>query len=331
MHFDQIRRRELITLLGGAASAWPLGAGAQQPGMPVIGFLNSGTREGFAHLLAAFHQSLNQVGFVEGHNIAIEYRWGEGRYDRLPALADDLVRRRVTLIAATTSPAALAAKAATSAIPIIFTTAADPVATGLVASLNRPGGNATGITNYLTDLGAKRLELLHQLLPQATTIGMLVNPNYPDVASQQKDMERAAREFGKQVHVVSAASVDDFDTALADLVQLNAGALVVGTDSLFLSRRDRLVGLVTHYRLPSIYVQREFVMVGGLMSYAANVADGYRQAGIYVGRVLKGAVPADLPVVQPSKFDLFINLKTAKALRLPIPPSLLALADEVIE
>jgi putative ABC transport system substrate-binding protein len=299
--------------------------------MPVIGFLNSGTREGFAHLLAAFHQSLNQVGFVEGHNIAIEYRWGEGRYDRLPALADDLVRRRVTLIAATTSPAALAAKAATSAIPIIFTTAADPVATGLVASLNRPGGNATGITNYLTDLGAKRLELLHQLLPQATTIGMLVNPNYPDVASQQKDMERAAREFGKQVHVVSAASVDDFDTALADLVQLNAGALVVGTDSLFLSRRDRLVGLVTHYRLPSIYVQREFVMVGGLMSYAANVADGYRQAGIYVGRVLKGAVPADLPVVQPSKFDLFINLKTAKALRLPIPPSLLALADEVIE
>jgi putative ABC transport system substrate-binding protein len=331
MHFDQIRRREFITLLGGAASAWPLGAGAQQPGMPVIGFLNSGTREGFAHLLAAFHQSLNQVGFVEGHNIAIEYRWGEGRYDRLPALADDLVRRRVTLIAATTSPAALAAKAATSAIPIIFTTAADPVATGLVASLNRPGGNATGITNYLTDLGAKRLELLHQLLPQATTIGMLVNPNYPDVASQQKDMERAAREFGKQVHVVSAASVDDFDTALADLVQLNASALVVGTDSLFLSRRDRLVGLVTHYRLPSIYVQREFVMVGGLMSYAANVADGYRQAGIYVGRVLKGAVPADLPVVQPSKFDLFINLKTAKALRLPIPPSLLALADEVIE
>ena len=328
-----MRRREFITLLGGAAvaGALPFAARAQQAAMPVIGFLNSGTREGFAHLLAAFHQSLNQAGFVEGRNLAIEYRWAEGQYERLPALAADLVRRQVTLMAATTTPAALAAKAATSRIPIVFTSAADPVAAGLVASLSRPGGNATGVTNYLTDLGAKRLDLLRELVPKAITIGMLVNPNYPDIESQQKDVEEAARRYGQQVHVVNAASVDDFDKVLAILVQLNASALLISPDALFLSRRDRLVGLVAHYGLPAIYPQREFVVVGGLMSYAASVAEGYRQAGIYVGRVLKGAVPADLPVVQPSKFDLFINLKTAKALGLTIPPSLLALADEVIE
>ena len=325
-------RREFITLLGGTAVAWPLAARAQQqPAMPVIGFLNSGTREGFAHLLAAFHQSLNQAGFVEGRNVAIEYRWAEGHYDQLTALAADLVRRQVTVIAATTTPAALAAKTATSAIPIIFTAAADPVTAGLVTSLNRPGGNATGVSNYLTDLGAKRLDLLRELVPKATTIGMLVNPNYPDIESQQKDVEEAARRYGQQVHVVNAANVDDFDKVLAILVQLNASALLISPDALFLSRRDRLVGLVAHYGLPAVYPQREFVVVGGLMSYAASVAEGYRQAGIYVGRVLKGAVPADLPVVQPSKFDLFINLKTAKALGLTIPPSLLALADEVIE
>ena len=326
-----IGRRELLAALGGAVAAWPLAARAQQPVMPVIGFLNSGTREGFAHLLAAFHQSLNQAGFVEGRNVAIEYRWAEGHYDQLTALAADLVRRQVTVIAATTTPAALAAKTATSAIPIIFTAAADPVTAGLVTSLNRPGGNATGVSNYLTDLGAKRLDLLRELVPKATTIGMLVNPNYPDIESQQKDVEEAARRYGQQVHVVNAANVDDFDKVLAILVQLNASALLISPDALFLSRRDRLVGLVAHYGLPAVYPQREFVVVGGLMSYAASVAEGYRQAGIYVGRVLKGAVPADLPVVQPSKFDLFINLKTAKALGLTIPPSLLALADEVIE
>jgi len=328
----KVQRRTFITLLGGAVAAWPLAARAQQqPAMPVIGFLNSGTREGFAHLLAAFHQSLNQAGFVEGRNVAIEYRWAEGHYDQLTALAADLVRRQVTVIAATTTPAALAAKTATSAIPIIFTAAADPVTAGLVTSLNRPGGNATGVSNYLTDLGAKRLDLLRELVPKATTIGMLVNPNYPDIESQQKDVEEAARRYGQQVHVVNAANVDDFDKVLAILVQLNASALLISPDALFLSRRDRLVGLVAHYGLPAVYPQREFVVVGGLMSYAASVAEGYRQAGIYVGRVLKGAVPADLPVVQPSKFDLFINLKTAKALGLTIPPSLLALADEVIE
>jgi putative tryptophan/tyrosine transport system substrate-binding protein len=326
-----VKRRELITLLGGAAATWPLSARAQQRPTPVIGFLNSGTREGYAHFLAAFHESLNQAGFVEGYNLAVEYRWAEDQYDRLPSLAHDLVRRQVTLIAATTTPAALAAKASTSTIPIVFTTAADPVAAGLVASLNRPGGNATGVTNYLTNLGAKRLELLHELIPNATTIGMLVNPTYPGVASQRQDVEEAARNFGQRVHIVNAASVDDFDTALATLVQLDASGLLVSTDALFLSRRDRLVGLIAHYRLPAIYSQRDYVMVGGLMSYAASVAEGYRQAGIYVARILKGVVPTDLPVIQPSKFDLFINVKTAKALKLALAPSLLALADEVIE
>jgi len=218
-------RRRFIALLGGAAT-WPLGARAQQAAMPVIGFLNSGTREGFAHFLAAFHQSLNQADFVEGRNVAIEYRWAEGEYDRLPALAADLVRRRVTVIAATTTPAALAAKAATSVIPIVFTSAADPVTAGLVASLSRPGGNATGVTNYLTDLGAKRLELLHEVVPKATTIGMLVNPNYPDIELQRRDVEEAARKFGQQVHVGNAARVDDFDRVLATLVRLNASALL---------------------------------------------------------------------------------------------------------
>jgi putative ABC transport system substrate-binding protein len=326
-----IKRREFITLLGGAVGGWPLVARGQQPAIPVIGFLNSGTREGFAHFLAAFHQSLDHAGFVEGRNVAIEYRWAEGQYDRLPELAADLVRRQVTLMAATTTPAALAAKAATSRIPIVFTSAVDPVAAGLVASLNRPGGNATGVTNYLTDLGAKRLELLQQLIPKATTIGMLVNPKYPGIESQQEDVHEAARKYGQQVHVVNAASVDDFDKAISTLVQLNASALLVSPDALFLSRRDRLVGLVAHYRLPAVYAQRDFVEVGGLMSYAASVADGYRQAGIYVARVLRGAAPADLPVVQPSKFDLFINLKTAKTLGLQIPEKLLAIADEVIE
>jgi putative ABC transport system substrate-binding protein len=325
-----MKRREFITLLGGGA-AWPLAARAQQSAMPVIGFLNTGTREGFAHYLAAFHQSLNQAGFVEGRNVAIEYRWAEGEYDRLPALAADLVRRQVTVIAATTTPAALAAKAATSVIPIVFTSAADPVTAGLVASLSRPDGNATGVTNYLTDLGAKRLELLHDVVPKATTIGMLVNPNFPDIELQRRDVEEAARKFGQQVHVGNAASVDDFDRVLAALVRLNASALIVTTDAVFLSRRDRLVGLVAHYAIPAIYPQRDFVAVGGLMSYAANVTDGYRQAGIYVGRVLKGAVPADLPVVQPSKFDFFINQKAARALNLTIPDKLLAIADEVIE
>src|SRR5215831_2473981 len=277
---DRMKRRKFITLLGGAAAAWTVTARAQQaPNRPIIGFLNSGLPGGYAPFAASFRRGLAEAGFVEGQNVVIEYRWAEGQYDRLPMMAADLVRRQVTLIAATTTPAALAAKAATSVIPIVFTSAA-AVAAGLVASLNRPGGNATGVTNYLTDLGAKRLELLHELVPKATTIGMLVNPNYPDIESQRKDAEEAARRFGQQVHVVNAPSVDDLDSALSTLVQLNAHALLVTTDAVFLSRRDRLVGLVAPYTLPTISPQRDFVMVGGLMSYAARVADSYHQAGI---------------------------------------------------
>ena len=325
-------RREVICLLGSvaAAAAWPLVARAQQPALPLVGFLTNRSPGESAHLVAAFRQGLSETGHAEGKTIQIDFRFAEGQFARLPALATDLIERKPAVIVAV-GPGALAAKAATSTIPIVFISGGDPVDAGLVSSLNRPGGNVTGIGWFSTELGAKRLELLHELVPKATTIGMLVNPNYPDIESQRKDLDEAARKFGQQGHVVNAASVDDFDKVLATLVQLKASALVVSADAVFLSRRDRLVGLVAHYGLPAVYPQREYVMVGGLMSYAASVADGYRQAGIYVGRVLRGAVPTDLPVVLPSKFDLFINLKTAKALGLEVPPTLLARADEVIE
>jgi putative ABC transport system substrate-binding protein len=326
-----MKRRAFIALIGGAA-AWPMAARAQRPGkLPTIGFLSGASPGPYAPFVSAFHNGLKEAGYVEGQNVAIEYRWAEGQYDRLPALAVELVRQHVTVMIATTTPAALAAKAATTTIPIVFNVGADPVAVGLVASLNQPVGNATGVNNYINVLGAKRLELLRELVPSATVIGVLVNPNFPDTGSQLKDVMEAARVIGQQVHVVNASSEADFNDAFATFVQLKAGALFVSADTLFTSRRDQLVRLVAHHKIPAIYGQREFVLAGGLMSYAPRLADAYRQVGIYVGRILKGAKPGDLPVVQPTKFELTINLKTAKALGLEIPSKLLALADEVIE
>jgi putative tryptophan/tyrosine transport system substrate-binding protein len=326
-----MRRREFITLLGGAAAAWPLAARAQQPAMPVIGFLNSGTATAFAPFAVAFRQGLSEAGYVEGRNVAIEYRWAEGHYERLTTLAGDLIGRQVTVIAATTTPAALAAKAATTTIPIVFTAGVDPIAAGLIGSLNRPSGNLTGVNVYLSALWGKRLGLLRELVPNAAVIGMLVNPNFPDAESQARDVKEAAGIIGQQVHIVNASSDSDIDSAFANLVRLPVGALLVASDAFFVSHRDQIVALAARHALPTIYPVREFVFAGGLMIYAPDLGDGYRQAGIYVGRILKGAKPSDLPVVQPTKFDFVINLKTAKALGLTVPDSLLALADEVIE
>jgi len=301
MQIDQLKRREFITLVGGAVVAWPLVARAQQASnRPIIGFLNSGLPGGYAPFAAAFRQGLAEAGFVEGQNVVIEYRWAEGQYDRLQMMAADLIQRQVTVIAATSTPAALAAKAATSVIPIVFTVALDPVAASLVVSLNRPGGNATGVSNYLSDLGAKRLELLHEVVPKTTVIGMLVNPNYPDAEVQRKDAAEAAHKLGLELHVVNVSTEGDFNSAFANLVQSTAGALLVGTDTFFLSRRDQLVLLAARHAIPAMYFLREFALSGGLMSYASNLHDGYRQAGIYTGRILNGAKPADLPVVQPT-------------------------------
>jgi putative tryptophan/tyrosine transport system substrate-binding protein len=325
-----IKRRDFITLLGGAA-AWPLAARAQQAARLVIGYLNSRSRDTDTPFLAAFYRGLNETGYVEGQNVVIEYRWAEGQYDRLPALAADLVRRRVTVMAATSTPAAVAAKATTSAIPIVFTTGADPVAVGLVDSMGRPSSNATGVNIYLSDLGAKRLELLRQLVPNAAVIGMLLNPNFPGAESQSKDVKEAARMLGQQVHVVNANSEGDFNRAFGTFIELKADALLISTDAFFLSRREQLVALAMRHKIPAIYIGREFVSAGGLMSYGADIADAYRQAGVYTGRILKGAKPADLPVLQPTKFELIINTTTAKALGLSIPDKLIALADEVIE
>ena len=324
-----MRRREFFGILGGAAM-WPVTARAQQS-IPVVGFLNGGSPEAFTRFAAAFRQGLGEMGFVEHQNVEIEYRWAEGQYDRFPALIADLVRRQVVVIAATTTPAAIAAKAATTSIPIVFETAGDPVKLGLVASLNRPGRNITGITQLSSELVAKRLGLLHDLLPAVTIIGALVNPTDPRAESQTSDMEQAARTLGLQMHVLNTSTDGELDKAFTDLNQLRVGALVVGTGEFFNSRREQIVALAARQRVPAMYQYRDFATVGGLVSYGPSLVDAYRQTGVYTGRVLKGEKPADLPVLRPTKFELILNLKTAKTLGLTIPSGVMAIADEVVE
>jgi ABC-type uncharacterized transport system substrate-binding protein len=325
-----MRRREFITLLGGAAAGWPLVASAQA--IPVVGFLSSRSPAESAAVVVAFRQGLQESGYIDGQNAKIEFRWADGRYDRLPILASELVTRQVALIAATGDVvSALAAKGATSTLPIVFIIGGDPVSFNLVASFNRPGGNITGVSLVTNALGAKRLGLLHDLVPNATVIGLLVNPDNPNADPVRKDIQEAARVIGQQVYIVNAKNERDFEPAFAALVQQGAGGLVIASDPYLLSQRDQLVALAARHTIPTIYEFRDFVTAGGLISYGSNIAGAYRQAGVYIGRILKGEKPANLPVVQSNKFDLVINLKTAKALGLAIPAGLISFADEVIE
>jgi putative ABC transport system substrate-binding protein len=325
------RRRDFMTLLGGAAVAWPLAARAQQAATPVIGFLSGVSPGPFAQRLAAFRQGLNETGAIEGRNVAIEYRWAEGQYDRLPALATDLVGRRVVVIVAYTDRAALAAKAATTTIPIVFLIGNDPIKLGLVASLARPGESITGVSWFGVDLEAKQLSLLHELVPNAAVIALLVDLNVPNAASQASEVQAAARTLGLQLVVLNARTPSDIDMAFASLVRERAGALVVGAGAFLLSRRDQIIALAARHAIPTIYGFREYSADGGLISYGNDIPNAFRRAGVYAGRILKGDKPADLPVERAAKFELVINLKTAKALGLAIPSSMQWLADEVIE
>ena len=325
-----MKRRAFVTLLGGAAATWPLAARAQQPAMPVVGYLHSASPEPYAPMMAAFRQGLAETGHVEGQNVAIEYRWAEGQYDRLPTLAGELVRRQVAvLVAGGGDVSATAAKSATARLPIVFTVGGDPTAYGLVTSLSRPEGNATGVTFFTITLGPKRLELLRELVPNAATIAMLVHPGgaSPDAG----EVREAARKLGQSVRILNAASIEDIDAAFRTLGTGKAEGLLVISNALFTARRDQIVTLANHYRIPAVYSLREYAAAGGLMSYGASIRDAYRQSGVYAGRILKGAKPGDLPVLQPSKLELVINVRTAKALGIAVPDTLLARADEVIE
>jgi putative tryptophan/tyrosine transport system substrate-binding protein len=326
-----MRRREFITLLGGAGVAWPLAARAQQQAMPVIGFLSSSALADRARYLTPFRQGLREPGYLEGQNVAIEYRWAQDQADRLPDLAADLVRRQVTVIAAHDTPSSIVAKAATTTIPIVFASGGDPVRLGLVASLNRPGGNVTGVTFVTAELGAKQLGLLHELQPGAVRVGVLVDPNFAPTQSFVSDVQAAALSTGKQIEVLEAPTGRDIDTAFARPAQKPIDALLVGPGPLLDNRRVQLATLAAYHRVPAIYSLREFAEAGGLMSYGTSITGAYRQAGVYTGRILKGEKPADLPVIQSTKFEFVINLNTARVFGLSFPPGLLAIADEVIE
>ena len=328
-----MKRREFITLLGGAAMAWPLAARAQQPAMPVVGFLHSASAAAFADPLTAFRKGLSEAGYTDGQNVTIEYRWGEGHNERLPALAADLVRRRVDVIVTPGSTAAtLAAKAATATVPIVFIIGADPVKIGLATSLNRPGGNTTGISDIGVELGAKRLALLHELVPGAARFAVLVNPDNPLITEPfVTELQAAASAIGRHIEVVSASTSSDIDTAFATLVKKRVDAFLTSPDAMFVTRRVQLTTLATRHVLPALYHRREFADAGGLMSYGSSLADQFRQTGVYAGRILKGEKPSEMPVQLPAKFEFVINLQTAKTLGLTVPPTLLARADEVIE
>jgi putative ABC transport system substrate-binding protein len=326
-----MRRREFITLLGGAAITWPITARAQQQTMPMIGYLSVGSPDSAARNLAAFREGLKEAGYVEGKNLLIEYRWSEGQ-DRLPELATELVRRRVAVIvSASGTPSVLAAKAATATIPIVFSVGTDPIAFGLVASLNKPGGNLTGVTLLFDEVASKRLELAHELMPATTIIALLVNPTNPNSETQSRDLQEAARKLALQLHTLRASTERDLDTVFATVAQLRAGALLIGGDAFFASRRGQIAALAARHAIPTISFMRSFAAAGGLMSYGGSLTDADRLLGVYTGRILKGEKPADMPVQQSTKVELIINLRTAKMLGITVPPNLLVGADEVIE